>query len=92
MRLGEPLMQMHVGAVEERIAVADHGNVLAGVELGARASRRSLVEGDERVAIAGVGLGQLGGDGIVEADELGVGLSWPSTMRRALPRLPFLAK
>ena len=65
-------MQMRIRAVEERIAGADHGDVLAGVELGGERCGARIVEGDERVAIAGVGLGKLGGEGIIEADQLGV--------------------
>ena len=70
--LGEALMQMRVGAVEEGIAGADHGDILAGVELGGERRGARVVEGDKRVAITRVGLRQLGGEGIIEADELGV--------------------
>src|SRR5262245_10597804 len=71
MRCGEALMQMGVGAVEEGIAGADHGDVLAGIELGGKRRSASIVKSDQRVAIARIRLGELGGEGIVEADELG---------------------
>ena len=51
MRGREALVQMRVGAIEEGIAGADHGDVLTGVELGGERRGARIVERDERVAI-----------------------------------------
>ena len=72
MGVGQTLMQMRVRAIEEGIAGANHRNVPAGIEPGGEHRGARIVEGDKRVAIAGIGLGQLRGEGIIEADELGV--------------------
>ena len=44
-------MQMHVGAVEQRIALADDGDHAAGVEMGGHFARGRVIERADDVAI-----------------------------------------
>ena len=64
-------MQMCIGAVEEGIARAEHGDVLAAVEPRGECRGGVVVEFGKGGAVIGVGLGQLGGEGIIKADEFG---------------------
>ena len=58
----QPRVQMHVGAVEQRIALADHGDDAAGVEMRGDFRRGAVVEIADGVAIAVAVRRQFGGD------------------------------
>ena len=47
MRLGEALMQMRIGAVEEGIAGAEHGDILAARRAGGERRGARIVEGGQ---------------------------------------------
>ena len=60
----QPRVQMHVGAVEQRIALADHRDDAAGIEMRGDCSRGAVVEIADGIAVAVAVLRQFGGDGI----------------------------
>ena len=59
-------MQVHVGAVEHRIAFADHGNHASGFEMRGDLGGGFIIEVADRVAITGAAFRQLGRDRIEE--------------------------
>ena len=60
--VGQPLVHVHVGAVEERVALGEHDDVAAGVEVGGQALRGGGVELVDRALVAAGMIGGLGGD------------------------------
>ena len=67
-------MNMHVRAVEQGIALGDHGDHAARIEPHRDGSGRFIVERGERLAIGGGGVGDLRGDGIMQRELLDAGL------------------
>ena len=59
-------MQMHVGAVEQRIALRQHGHGAAGCKVFGYFCRGFFVEGEDLRLVVGMVLVDLGGDGIVQ--------------------------
>ncbi len=89
---GEPHMQMHVGAVEQRIAFGDHGDDAAGVEMRGDGRGRRVVERGERLAIGGVRLGDLGRDRIEQRQLLDAGLEMRGGDGARVARVPRLGE
>ena len=59
-------MEVHVGAVEERVAFREDSDRQPGVKAGGDTCRRGVEEPVDRLAIGGIGLRDLGGHGIEE--------------------------
>ena len=64
---------MHVGAVEQRIALADDRDGAAGIEMARDGRRGVVVEGADRLAIGGAVPGELGRHGIEQRQFLDAG-------------------
>ncbi len=60
----EPVVQVHVGAVEERVALADHGDIAPGIEMRGHHLGRRVVEVGDHALVAERRLERLGGDGV----------------------------
>ncbi len=61
-------MQVHVGAVEQRIALADHRDAAARIEMSGERGGAAVVEGRDPAAIGGLMPGNFGGHGIEQRD------------------------
>ncbi len=85
-------MQMHVGAVEQRVAFAENGNRPASLQMRGNGGCGDIVEAGDLALVVVVFLVDLGGNRIVERQLDEVGFSMPSTIVRPLPRRPCLAK
>jgi hypothetical protein len=90
--LGKPHMQMHVGAVEERIALAQHRDRASRLQMRGHRLGRFGIEAADLVAVVFMVARDLGGDGVEQGKFHHAGRRCASTMRRALLELPRLAK